>query len=60
MWKTLLIALGAALGTSYELIDTYATYLNYAVYAALACLVAWLVVRRLRRPRDASSAPSNS
>jgi membrane protein DedA with SNARE-associated domain len=56
IWNALLIGLGAALGTQYELIDTYASYLNYAVYAAMACLLAWLVVRRLRRPADARSS----
>jgi membrane protein DedA with SNARE-associated domain len=52
VWNALLITLGAALGTQYELIDTYATYLNYAVYGALGLLIVWLIVRRLRR-RDA-------
>lgn len=31
LWNTLLITLGAALGTQYELVDRYSRYLNYAV-----------------------------
>jgi len=51
LWNTLLIGLGVALGTQYELIDRYATYLDYAVYAAIAGVVLWLVVRAVRRRR---------
>ncbi len=53
LWNTLLIGLGVALGTQYELIDRYATYLDYAVYAAIAGVVLWLVVRAVRRRRAA-------
>ena len=49
LWNSLLIGLGAALGTQYELIATYSDWLNYAVYAALAGIVLWLVIRRFRR-----------
>jgi membrane protein DedA with SNARE-associated domain len=56
VWNALLIGLGATLGTQYELIDTYASYLNYAVYAALAFLLVWLIVRRLRRPDEATTS----
>jgi membrane protein DedA with SNARE-associated domain len=49
LWNSLLIYLGAALGTQYELIDRYSAYINYAVYAAIAGVLVWLVVRRLRR-----------
>lgn len=55
IWNSLLITLGAALGSQYELIDRYSTYLNYAVYAALAGVVLWLVVRRIRRDRRPAS-----
>jgi membrane protein DedA with SNARE-associated domain len=51
LWNGLLIGLGAALGTQYEIINKYSDYLNYAVYAAIAGVVAWLVVRRIRRHR---------
>lgn len=53
IWNTLLIILGAALGTQYRLVDQYAQYLNYAVYAAIAGVVAWLISRRIRRRRRA-------
>jgi membrane protein DedA with SNARE-associated domain len=49
IWNALLIYLGAALGTQYELIDRYSKYINYAVYLAIAGVIGWLVVRRLRR-----------
>lgn len=51
LWNGLLIGLGAALGTQYELIEKYSDYLNYIVYAAIAGVVAWLVIRRIRRSR---------
>jgi membrane protein DedA with SNARE-associated domain len=51
IWNGLLIGLGAALGTQYEIIEKYSDYLNYAVYAAIAGVVAWLVIRRIRRHR---------
>lgn len=49
IWNSLLIGLGALLGTQYRLIDQYSQYLNYAVYAALVVVIIWLVVRRIRR-----------
>jgi membrane protein DedA with SNARE-associated domain len=59
IWNTLLIGLGAALGTQYELIDQYAKYLDYIVYGAIAGVVVWLVIRALlRRRRRSGSAES--
>jgi len=52
VWNTLLISVGAALGTQYELVNRYSTYLNYAVYAALAAGIVLLIVRRARRTND--------
>ncbi|CAD5989783.1 DedA family protein [Agreia sp. COWG] len=49
IWNGLLIGLGAALGTQYELIEKYSDYLNYIVYAAIIGVVGWLVIRRMRR-----------
>lgn len=49
LWNGLLIGLGAALGSQYELIDRYAGVLDWIVIAVLAGVVAWLVVRRIRR-----------
>ena len=57
VWNGLLIGLGAALGTQYELVQQYSRYLNYAVWAGLAGFVVWLIVRRVRRRRaDVRSA----
>ena len=55
LWNSLLIGLGAALGTQYELIEQYSHWLDYAVYAAIAGVVIWLVVRRVRRRAAAST-----
>ncbi len=49
VWNGLLIVLGLALGSQYELIDRYSHYLDYAVYAVVAALVIALVVRAVRR-----------
>jgi len=49
VWNTLLITLGAALGTQYEVISRYSHYLDYAVYAVVAVLLVLLVRRRARR-----------
>ena len=49
LWNTILVTLGALLGTQYELIDEYSQWLNYAVYAAIAGVVVFLVVRRIRQ-----------
>jgi membrane protein DedA with SNARE-associated domain len=54
LWNGLLIGLGAALGTQYEIIEKYSDYLNYAVYAAIVAVVGWLVIRRIRRRRTAA------
>jgi membrane protein DedA with SNARE-associated domain len=59
LWNTLLVSLGAALGTRYELIAGYSHYLDYAVYAALAVAVTMLVVRRVRRGRLTADAPAH-
>jgi membrane protein DedA with SNARE-associated domain len=51
VWNGLLIGLGAALGTQYELIDKYSWLLDLVIYAAIAALLAWLIIRRIRRAR---------
>ena len=56
LWNSLLIGLGAALGTQYALVDRYSSYVNYALWAAVAAFVAWLVVRRVRRRSGESSS----
>lgn len=54
-WNSLLIGAGAALGSRYATVERYADLLNYLVWAALGLLVGWLVLRRLRRRRDAAA-----
>jgi membrane protein DedA with SNARE-associated domain len=56
-WNTVLIGLGAALGTQHALVERYSRFLNYALFAVLAALVVWLVVRRVRRSRTARAGP---
>lgn len=53
-WNSLLIALGAALSTQYELVGRYSSVLNYVVYAAIAGVVTLLFVRWVRRRRATS------
>ncbi len=53
IWNGLLIGLGALLGTQYELVDRYSAYIDYALWAAVLAGIGWLVVRRVRKRRDA-------
>jgi membrane protein DedA with SNARE-associated domain len=48
LWNGLLIGLGMALGTQYELVERYGHYLDYAFYAAIAGVLVWAVARRVR------------
>jgi membrane protein DedA with SNARE-associated domain len=57
IWNGLLIGLGAALGTQYELVERYSAYLNYAVYAAIAIFILWLVIRQARRRAREARTP---
>ena len=54
IWNALLISLGAALGTQYELVDRYSSYLNYVVYLAVIIFIGYLVIRHFRRKAQAS------
>jgi membrane protein DedA with SNARE-associated domain len=56
LWNSLLVMLGVALGSQYELIDQYSQYLDYAVYAVVAALLTALVIRATRRRLRARSA----
>ena len=56
LWNSLLIGLGALLGTQFELVNQYSSVLNYIVYAVIAGIIIWLIVRRLRRG-SASTSP---
>ncbi|MCU1441170.1 MAG: DedA family protein [Rhodoglobus sp.] len=58
IWNSVLVGLGAALGTQYALIERYSVYLNYAVYAAIGGVFVWLLIRHARRRgRDAEATP---
>lgn len=48
LWNTLLLGVGAALGTRHEQLEQYLGYLDYVVYTAIAIAVAVLIVRRVR------------
>ena len=54
-WNTVLILLGAWLGTQYQLVERYSRFLNYGVWAAVAAFVVWLIARRVRRGARARS-----
>ena len=56
LWNGLLVSLGAALGSQYQLINRYSNFLNYAVYAAIAGVIVWLIIRQGRRNRRTSTA----
>ncbi|MDF2559626.1 MAG: DedA family protein [Microbacterium sp.] len=47
-WNTLLLGVGAALGTQHEQLEQYLGYLDYAVYTAIAIALVVLVARRVR------------
>ncbi|WP_350348767.1 DedA family protein [Agromyces sp. G08B096] len=47
-WNTLLIGLGAALGTQHAQLEGVLQYLDWVVYTALAAALVVLVVRRIR------------
>lgn len=57
-WNGLLIGLGAALGTQYELVDQYAGVLDAVIYSAIGVLLLALVVRSIRRHRAAARTGS--
>ncbi|MFJ6532018.1 DedA family protein [Microbacterium sp. NPDC091662] len=48
LWNTLLLGVGAALGTQHEQLEQYLGYLDYAVYSAIAIALVILVARRIR------------
>ena len=59
LWNTLLIGVGAALGTQHALLEEYLQYLDWVVYGAIAVALAVLVIRRIlehRRVVDEASA----
>ncbi|AND17151.1 DedA family protein [Rathayibacter tritici] len=58
VWNGLLIGLGAALGTQYDLVDQYAGVLDAIIYSAIGVLLLALVVRSVRRHRAAAHTGS--
>lgn len=48
LWNTLLLGVGAALGTQHEQLEEYLGYLDYVVYTAIAIALVVLVARRVR------------
>ena len=55
VWNGLLIGLGWALGSRYELVEQYSGLLDRVVLSAAAGLLGWLVVRHVRRGRLATA-----
>lgn len=53
VWNGALIGLGWLLGSRYELVDQYSSVLDWVVRIAVVALLGWLVVRRVRRGREA-------
>ncbi|WP_337061144.1 DedA family protein [Kineococcus sp. G2] len=56
LWNGLLIGLGMALGTQYQLVEQYGQYVDYVFYAAIAGVLVWAVLRRVRRRRAGGEA----
>lgn len=51
LWNTLLIGVGAALGTQHHLLEQWLEYLDLVVYSAIAAALVVLIVRRIREAR---------
>ncbi|MBT2473210.1 DedA family protein [Microbacterium sp. ISL-103] len=60
LWNSLLIGVGAALGTQHEQLEHVLGYLDYAVYTAIAVALAVLILRRVREARTTRSAATRS
>jgi membrane protein DedA with SNARE-associated domain len=58
IWNGLLIGLGAALGSQYELIDKYSSILDAVIIGVVVVLVLLLIVRRIKRGRAAKTGAS--
>ncbi|MFB9308483.1 membrane protein DedA with SNARE-associated domain [Agromyces hippuratus] len=51
IWNSLLIGVGAALGTQHALLEEYLQYLDWVVYGAIAIALVVLVIRRVLEHR---------
>lgn len=60
LWNSLLIGVGAALGTQHEQLEHVLGYLDYAVYTAIAVALAVLILRRVRDARASRSAATRA
>lgn len=59
-WNTLLIGVGAALGTQHEKLEGYLSYLDYVVYGAIAIALVVLIARRIMEARTPRSAEAKA
>jgi len=59
-WNSLLIGVGAALGSQHERLEGYLSYLDYVVYAALGIAAAVLIFRRVREARTPRTEQARS
>lgn len=50
-WNTMLIGVGALLGTQHEKLEHYLSYLDYVVYAAFVIALVVLIARRIHEAR---------
>ena len=55
VWNSLLIGVGAALGTQHAQLERYLDYLDYVVYGALAIAAVVLIARRVHEARTPRS-----
>ncbi|MCM3659160.1 DedA family protein [Agromyces mediolanus] len=60
LWNTLLIGVGAALGTQHHLLEGWLEYLDLVVYSAIAVALAVLIVRRIREARRMKRATTDA
>jgi membrane protein DedA with SNARE-associated domain len=55
LWNGLLIGAGMALGTQYEVVESYVGYLDWVLVATAVGAVGWALVRHVRRRRSTLS-----
>ncbi len=60
LWNTLLIGVGAALGTQHQLLEQWLEYLDLVVYTAIAAALGVLIVRRIREARRVKRITTDS
>jgi membrane protein DedA with SNARE-associated domain len=60
LWNTLLLGVGAALGTQHEQLEQYLGYLDYVVYSAIAIALVILIVRRMREAAGERKAAAHA